>query len=45
MASVWNSPEGCYSFGNTIEEAKNNIGEAIELYLDDMPEMVKLYRG
>ena len=30
--------EGCYSFGNTIEEAKKNIREAIQLYLDDMPE-------
>jgi len=30
--------EGCYSFGDTLEEAKKNIREAIELYLQDMPE-------
>ena len=30
--------EGCYSFGNTVEEAKKNITEAIELYLQDIPE-------
>ena len=30
--------EGCFSFGNTVEEAKKNIIEAIELYLQDMPE-------
>ena len=30
--------EGCISFGNSIEEAKNNIKEAVELYLEGMPE-------
>jgi predicted RNase H-like HicB family nuclease len=30
--------EGCYSFGDTVEEAKENIAEAIALYLQDMPE-------
>jgi len=30
--------EGCFSFGNTVEEAKENIKEAIELYLQDLPE-------
>jgi predicted RNase H-like HicB family nuclease len=30
--------EGCFSFGNSVEEAKKNIREAIELYLRDMPE-------
>ena len=30
--------EGCYSFGNSVEEAKKNIVEAIELYLQDLPE-------
>ena len=30
--------EGCFSFGNTVEEAKKNITEAIELYLQNMPE-------
>ena len=30
--------EGCFSYGNTIEEAKKNIAEAIALYLKDMPE-------
>jgi predicted RNase H-like HicB family nuclease len=30
--------EGCYSFGDTVEEAKVNIAEAIALYLQDMPE-------
>jgi predicted RNase H-like HicB family nuclease len=34
--------EGCFSFGNTVEEAKKNIREAIELYLKDMPEFEKL---
>ena len=36
--------EGCFSFGNTIEEAKKNITEAIELYLQDLgeEEFVKL---
>ncbi len=29
---------GCYSYGDTIEEAKKNIREAIELYLEDIPE-------
>ncbi|MEK9159443.1 MAG: type II toxin-antitoxin system HicB family antitoxin [Patescibacteria group bacterium] len=26
---------GCFSQGDTLEEAKRNIQEAIELYLDD----------
>ena len=30
--------EGCFSFGNTVEEAKKNITEAIELYLQDLGE-------
>ena len=30
--------EGCFSFADTIEEAKKNIVEAIKLYLQDMPE-------
>jgi len=30
--------EGCFLFGNTVEEAKKNITEAIELYLQDIPE-------
>lgn len=30
--------EGCHSFGDTIEEAKKNIAEAIALYLQDVPE-------
>jgi len=29
--------EGCFSWGNTVDEAKSNIREAIELYLQDMP--------
>ena len=29
--------KGCYSFGNTVEEALNNIREAIALYLEDIP--------
>ncbi|MAG02315.1 HicB family protein [Candidatus Pacearchaeota archaeon] len=29
---------GCISQGDTLEEAINNIKEAIELYLDDGPE-------
>ena len=27
--------EGCYSFGDSAEEAKANIAEAIALYLQD----------
>ena len=30
--------KGCHSFGNTFEEALKNIREAIELYLEDVPE-------
>jgi predicted RNase H-like HicB family nuclease len=30
--------KGCHSFGDTIEEAKKNIREAIELYLENMPQ-------
>lgn len=33
---------GCYSQGETFEEAKVNIGEAIELFLEDADE--ELYR-
>ena len=29
--------KGCYSQGDTIEELKNNMSEAIELYLEDTP--------
>ena len=29
---------GCYSQGETFEEAKNNIIEAIQLYLEDADE-------
>ena len=29
--------KGCHSFGETIEEAKRNIREAIVLYLEGMP--------
>lgn len=28
---------GCHTFGNTIDDALNNIREAIELYLEDIP--------
>ncbi|MEK7503881.1 MAG: type II toxin-antitoxin system HicB family antitoxin [Patescibacteria group bacterium] len=36
--SVW-VPElpGCASQGETLDEAKNNIEEAIQLYLEDTP--------
>jgi predicted RNase H-like HicB family nuclease len=30
--------EGCFSFGDTVEEAKKNIAEAVALYLQGMPE-------
>ena len=30
--------EGCFSFGDTIDEAKKNIRDAIMLYLEDLPE-------
>ena len=30
--------EGCYSCGETIEEAKKNVKEAISLYLEDLSE-------
>jgi predicted RNase H-like HicB family nuclease len=39
--SIWaNVPDlpGCYSCGNTLEEAKANVKEAIELYLEDLRE-------
>ena len=29
--------KGCHSYGDTVEEALNNIREAIELYLEDIP--------
>lgn len=29
---------GCHSYGDTVEEALKNIREAIELYLEDVPE-------
>jgi len=28
--------EGCYSCGDTIDEAKKNVKEAISLYLEDL---------
>ena len=37
--SVWvPSLPGCCSQGNTLEEATNNIREAIELYLEETPD-------
>lgn len=37
--SVWvPSLPGCCSQGDTLEEATNNIREAIELYLEETPE-------
>ena len=30
--------KGCHSFGDTLEDALTNIREAIELYLEDVPE-------
>ena len=33
---------GCYSQGETIEEAMNNIKEAIELHLADLKEEKKI---
>ena len=30
--------EGCYSCGDTIEEARENVKEAIALYLEDLKE-------
>ena len=30
--------DGCYSCGNTIDEAKENIKDAIALYLEDLKE-------
>jgi len=37
--SVWvPSLPGCCSQGNNLEEATNNIKEAIELYLEESPE-------
>lgn len=30
--------DGCYSCGDTLEEAKNNVKEAIALYLEDLKE-------
>jgi len=29
---------GCHSYGDTVEDALKNIREAIELYLEDVPE-------
>jgi predicted RNase H-like HicB family nuclease len=39
--AVW-IPElpGCASQGNTLDEAKSNIEEAIQLYLEDAPDDV-----
>ena len=34
--------EGCYSQGETIDEALENIQEAIQLCLEDLPEKKKL---
>lgn len=40
--SVWvPSLLGCTSQGETFEEAMKNVKEAIELYLEDVPEVVK----
>lgn len=33
--------EGCFSWGKTIEEAKENVKEAIALYLEDLFEAGK----
>ncbi len=33
--------DGCYSCGDTIEEAKENVKEAIALYIDDLTETGK----
>lgn len=30
--------EGCYSSGDTIEDARENVKEAISLYLEDIRE-------
>jgi predicted RNase H-like HicB family nuclease len=30
--------KGCHSYGNTVEEALKNIREAIELYIEDLPD-------
>ena len=30
--------EGCYTCGDTIEEAKENIKDAISLYIEDLKE-------
>ena len=35
---------GCYSYGDTIEDALKNIREAIELYLEDVPKEEIAYR-
>lgn len=40
VASVPSLP-GCYSQGNTLEEAETNITEAIELYLETLHEESK----
>lgn len=32
---------GCISEGDTFEEAQKNIREALELYLEEMPEVQK----
>ncbi|TSC72122.1 MAG: hypothetical protein G01um101438_750 [Parcubacteria group bacterium Gr01-1014_38] len=34
---------GCFSQGDTFEEARKNIEEAIRLYLDDADEETKTY--
>ena len=39
IASVPELP-GCHTQGDTIEEVKDNIKEAIELYLEVKPEMI-----
>jgi predicted RNase H-like HicB family nuclease len=39
IASVPDLP-GCHTQGDTIEEVKDNIKEAIELYLEVKPEMI-----
>jgi len=37
--------EGCYSQGDTIDEALRNIREAIELCLEDSTSRVKAHRA
>jgi predicted RNase H-like HicB family nuclease len=36
---------GVTTQGKTIEEAIDNLKEAVELYLEEMPEMIKELKG